>query len=217
LRVLVYVEGPADRASLERLLQPVISSSRENRVSLRFIVLGNKSAILNGSPRKAAGHLSEHPGDWVFVLPDLYPMAQYDGTENEHRSPADLRSLLNRKFQKQADSIGVPSEARDHFRVHCLKHDLEALLLASTDQLRQRLRTKDALKKRWRTPVEDQNDGMPPKRVVEALFSKYRPEESYVDTIDAPWILERANLQVVIERCPQCFAVFVSQVREAWT
>ena len=91
--------------------------------------------------------------------------------------------------------------------------DLEGLLLAAPDALKQRLRTTDALNDHWRKPVEDQNDDKPPKRVVEALFNKYRKKPRYSDTTDAPWILQRAQLDAIVAACPQCFAPFVAELK----
>jgi len=59
-----------------------------------------------------------------------------------------------------------------------------------------------------------QNDDQPPKRVIEALFKKYRHKPDYIETVDAPWILERASLDTVLARCSQCFAPFVNELRQ---
>ena len=93
------------------------------------------------------------------------------------------------------------------------QHDKTALMLACPDQLRRCLGTVDALEERWRRPVEEQNDEHPPKSIVKRLFRRYRPKRGYVDTKDAPWILERADLSAVEEACPQCFAPFVADLR----
>lgn len=53
------------------------------------------------------------------------------------------------------------------------------------------------------------------KRVVEDLFNRYRKKPGYVDTTDAPWILERASLDAVEQACPQRFAPFVADLRAA--
>lgn len=206
-------EGPSDREALRGLLRTLLADGQRRRVGVQFIPLGDKAKILNTSAGKAARHLAEHPEDWVFALPDLYPMGSYDGTENEHRTFGDLERLLTERFEREARRQRVTPTAQAHFRVHCLKHDLEVLLLASPDQLRKRLGTDHALE-RWRSPVEDQNDRQPPKRIIEAVFEKYRRKPGYVETIDAPWILERASLEDVIARCSQCFAPFVSELRQ---
>ena len=217
MRVLVYVEGPSDRAALEALLAPLIRTGQERGVGVRFLAAGDKGALLRDVARHAADHLSEHPNDWVFALPDLYPMAPYDGTENAHRSHSELQRLLQGRFTNRASRVGVPDAALEHFAVYCLKHDLEVLLLAAPDALRGRLNTTDALRGRWHHPVEDQNGDHPPKRIVEALFASYRGKPAYIDTVDAPWILRRANLDSVMSACPQQFAPFVTRLRELVT
>jgi hypothetical protein len=212
VNVLVYVEGPSDKLALLALLRSIVEAGAQKRVGIHFLSTSGKERLLNNVAMKAADHLAEHPTDWVFALPDLYPMAHYHGTLNQHQSPADLRKLLNRRFKKCGDRLKLPQEVRSHFRVHCLKHDLEALVLASVVQLRKRLRTNDQLLGAWKLPVEDQNDKAPPKRIVESLFSKYR-KLSYQDTVDAPWILERSSLDEVLQACPQCFAPFLQDLR----
>jgi hypothetical protein len=212
MNVLVYVEGPADRNALERLLEPIVSEGQNRRVGIRLVPLAGKGPVLKDSPRKAADHLAEHPDDWVFALPDLYPMSVYDGTDNAHQSFIELEQLLMKRFLARANKVGVADAARARFRVHCLKYDLEVLLLAASDALRQRLGTKEALRGRWRNPVEDQNDQTPPKRIVEELFAKYQ-RRKYIDTTDASWILGRASLEAVVAACPQQFAPFVAELR----
>src|SRR5262249_50128074 len=163
-----YVEGPSDRLSLEELLRPVITRGSSNRIGIRFLPLGSKSAVLDDSPRKAADRLLDNPQDWVFSLPDLYPMTAYNNSKNAHSSFEPMHALLLARFNSRADAINLSVARRVAYRIHCLKYNLEALLLACPDQLRSRLRTQDALNGRWRHPVENQNDGQPPKRIVEA-------------------------------------------------
>lgn len=214
MRVIVYVEGPSDHKALQALLAPVISAARDQGVGVAFSAQGGKAAILNDVPRKAADHLHQHEKDWVFAVPDLYPMAGYDSDpKNRHGSFDEMRQLLEDRFHARADKLQLSLAVRKRFRVHCLKHDLEALLLAAPDVLRERLKTKDALRDAWRRPVEDQNDKSPPKRVVEELFKKYRRKPGYVDTSDAVWILERASLDGVVAACPQRFGPFVRELR----
>jgi Domain of unknown function (DUF4276) len=213
LKVVVYVEGPSDQKALQALLKPIIDAGRSRKVGISFSPLGGKAPILNDVPRKAAEILKQSPGDWVFAVPDLYPMASYDTTPHPHRSFAELVALLEKRFISRADKLDLPQEVRRHFRVHCLKHDLEGLLLAALDELRQRLKTKDSLHGRFRAPVEDQNDDKPPKYVVAELFRKYRRKPDYIDTVDAVWILERASLPAIEAACPQRFAPFVRELR----
>lgn len=215
MKVLVYVEGPSDRDGLTALLRPVIDAGRQRGVGISFHPQHSKAALLDDVPLRAADHLADRPGDWVIALPDLYPMSRYAGTPNAHRSFAGLAKLLRERFDGRAAKLALPDDVRQRFRIHCLKHDLEALLLAAPDELRKRLGTDDALKKAWRKPVEDQDDDHPPKRVVDELFKKYRKKPAYQDTVDAPWILERASLAAVERACPQRFAPFVADLRAA--
>jgi hypothetical protein len=204
VRVLVYVEGPGDRASLEKLFRATLAQARESKVSITFHPCGGKDWILQGLGRTAASHLKSSPDDYVFALPDLYPMAKYARTKEAHPSFEQLQALLLGRFHNEAERFGLPEAVRSHYRVHCLKHDLEVLLLGSPDLLRQRLKTDEKIEKNWRKPVEDQNDTEPPKRVVEQLFSKY-PKRRYIKTTDAPWILERASPKDLCVACPQNF------------
>jgi len=217
VRVLVYVEGPSDRAALETLLKSVLNDARQNGVGIQFLPQQGKAAILKHSGMKAADHLSEHPEDWVFALPDLHPMAQYDGTDDEHRTFDQLAQVIRARFEARARKVGLDESVYPRFRVHCLKHDLEALLLAVPELLRQRLGTKDALKGHWRIPVEDQNGEKPPKRIVEELFKKYRPRPGYVETADAPWILGKASLDDIEKACRQRFAPFATELKSIAT
>lgn len=214
MKVLVYVEGPADRDALSALLWPLVESGRARGVGISFHPQHSKDALLDGVPRKAADHLADRPEDLVIALPDLYPMARYSGTRNAHSTFEELAALLQSRFVARANKLNLAEPARARFRVHCLKHDLEALLLAAPDELRQRLRTRDQLKNAWRKPVEDQNDHRPPKRLVEDLFKKYRKKPGYVETSDAPWILGRADLASIEAACPQRFRPFVQELRD---
>lgn len=215
MKVLVYVEGPADRAGLEALLRPLIEAGHARGVGISFHPQHGKDAVLDDVPRRAADHLADRPEDLVIALPDLYPMARYTGTRNAHTSFKDLESLLQSRFEARADKLKLAKKTRMRFQVHCLKHDLETLLLAAPDELRRRLGTSDQVKKAWRKPIEDQDDNRPPKRVVEDLFKKYRKKPGYIDTADAPWILGRADLESIETACPQQFRPFAQVLRSA--
>lgn len=212
MRVLVYVEGPSDRVALQALLDPLVAQARQQQVGISFIPLEGKPRLLDSVAGKAANHLQEHPDDWVFALPDLYPMSEFENTPNRHHSFLDLKQLLSTRFDAAAKKLGLDASTYAHFRVHCLKHDLEVLLLAALDALRARLGTTDALKNQWRLPVEDQNDGQPPRRIVEGLFAKYKRRSRYDGTTDAPWILGHADLDTLVRACPQRFAPLIDEL-----
>lgn len=215
MKVLVYVEGTADRAALEALLASEIAAGRAQGCGVSFLPQGGKDAILGKVPRLAADHLWQHPNDVVIALPDLYPMSPPATPQHPHRDPGELRALLLSYFSVQADRRQLAASVQTRFRVHCLKHDLEVLLLAAPERLGKRLRTNDQIKRKWANSVEDQNGDDPPKRVVEALFKKYRPKPGYIATIDAPLILRGAELDAILNVCQQCFAPFVHDLRAA--
>jgi hypothetical protein len=204
VKVLVYVEGPGDRASLEKLFRDVLKQGRQSKVSITFHPKEGKDWILRQLGKTAASHLKGSPDDYVFALPDLYPMAKYARTPEAHHSFEELRKLLWERFSLEAEQLGLSEEVRSHYRVHCLKHDLEVLLLGAPDTLKQRLKTDEGIEKNWRRTPEDQNDQRPPKRVVEQLFMKYR-KQGYIETTDAPWILERVSARDLCGACPQNF------------
>jgi hypothetical protein len=212
VRVLVYVEGPGDRISLEKLFRACIDQGRKEGVGISFIPMKGKSQLLTDVGPKAANHLKDNPSDYVFALPDLYPMSDYDGSELQHRSFEQLKALLLDRFLREAERKKLPDAVRSHYRVHCLKHDLEVLLLGAPEVLRQRLnKTTDRIEKNWRKPVEDQNDRKPPKEVVKELFTRYC-KRSYNETTDAPWILERARPQDLCSACSQNFQPLFSEL-----
>ncbi|MBI4568883.1 MAG: DUF4276 family protein [Planctomycetes bacterium] len=219
MKVIVYVEGEADCKALDALFQKLKDQARQKGAGISFVALGDKDRVLCEAPKKAALHLKQEQNrdHWVFALPDLHPMGEYDGNPAlKHSSATELKEVLRKQFAQHADEVGLRQESRGHFAPHCLKHDLEALLLAVPDRLRKRLKTEDKLTNTWRKPVEEQNDREPPKRVVEKLFEKYRKNNPpYKGTTDAPVILDRANLDDIEKACRQCFAPFVSDLRTA--
>lgn len=214
MKVLIYVEGPSDRMGMEKLFRGLIDEGKQRGVGIRFFEEGGKASILKNVPSKAALHLRSNPGDWVVAVPDLHPMQVHGGSSHPHASAGELRDLLERRFEQAAAKYGVQEPARSHFRAFCFQHDVEALVLAIPTVLRERLRTRDAIEGQWRKPVETQNGDRPPKRVVEDLFTRYGTKTKYRDTVDLPWLLERAELSAIEQACPQQFAPFARFLRE---
>jgi len=210
LKVYVYVEGPSDQLALQRLLSSVVKDGKSHGVGIHFFPLNGKAELLKKCGMKAAGAIKEDPNSWVFALPDLHPLETRG--QFQHRSFPELEEKLQKDFEIHADKIKLDKKVRSHFRVHCLKHDLEALLLAVPEILQQRLGMKSELKESWTLPVENQNGDKPPKRIVEELFVKHK-KERYRETLDAPWILEKASLATVLGRCKERFAPFVEQLQ----
>jgi hypothetical protein len=204
MKVWVYVEGEADRKALEALWESWRNRLRRAGHGIRIIAVGNKSLLLRKIGARVARQLFDNDVDTVVGLPDLYPTRQYEGTPFEHRSVEDLKNVQKREvLEALKETFGVRAErARQllpRFYPSALKHDLEMLLLAARDQLREHLRTSDQLGG-WRNPVEDQDQIHPPKRVVEDLFrTKSATRRAYRDTKDASAVLRKvADLGTVI-------------------
>ena len=85
-------------------------------------------------------------------------------------------------------------------------NELQAGIMACPDGLARRLGV-SRVAPSWDTPVEDQNHGLPPKRVVEQLFRSH--DSVYKDTTDAPVIMNGQGYTAVASACPRCFKPFV--------
>ena len=204
MRVIVYVEGPSDQLAMQELLAPLLFQLQAKGTAVAFIPTGNKGRLMATTPRKAANILRNDPQTVVVAMPDLYP----GNVGHPHRSPDELRDVLKEQFARTLRVKGTnDARLRARFKVFCFKHDLEALILAAEDELRERLGS-PVLQRSWVIPVEDQDMDTPPKRIVEGLFRQYK--DSYHDTVDAPLILGAAGYRAIADACPQCFAPFVA-------
>jgi len=196
VKVFVYVEGDSDRLGLDALLSGYKSRLRAAGVGMPFIVLGNKDAFFRKFAARAAGNLAEGSRDSVVALPDLYPNAPYTGTPNAHCDLTELASRLDALVRGSLTrDFGVRSSALDdamsRFHASALKHDLEMLLLAAWPRLGETVR--DGLNpNRWCHPVENQDQGHPPKRIIEEIFLA-RTGRAYRDTMHAPAVLRRVS------------------------
>ncbi|AFM24341.1 DUF4276 family protein [Desulfomonile tiedjei] len=206
MKVLVYVEGPSDKAAMETLLSPLLERKQREgvRISFHEAPTGDrKKSVLLKIPVKAVNILRNDPETMVVALPDLYPKNK----GFPHSTPEELRSGVIDQFEKALVNKGVEDHRMlNRFKVFCFKHDMEALLLAAEDSLRQRIGP-PRLMCSWIHPVENQNHDIPPKRVVEEVFSQRN--QRYRDTVDAPMILAEAEYQDLMEECNQCFRPFV--------
>ena len=207
MKVLVYVEGPSDKLAMQVLLRPLLERKQQLGIAIDFFEAprgDKKKSVLEKVPIKAASILRGDPSSFVIALPDLYPK----NISFPHETPTQLEVGIGENFKKAMQTKGMPDDIRfeRRFRVFCFKHDLEALLLASKEALKKHLGD-NSLNASWRLPVEDQNHGNPPKRVIEDLFERHG--RRYRDTVDAPLILSGSSYLDLADRCPQCFKPFV--------
>lgn len=199
MNVWVFVEGPGDRIALEALWKNWRASLRNAGHGIHVIPLANKSQLFRKLGHRAAEKLCGDPQDVAIGLPDLYPNAPYKGTEYEHQDVRELKDVQRRLVRSALVNVyGVNQSDTDAFLSRFLpsafRHDLEVLLLAAKEELRNHLRTRDRLQGLWCNPVEDQNQDRPPKRVVEGLFkTRSAKRRAYRDTKDAGAVLRNVT------------------------
>ena len=205
--VIVYVEGSSDKSAMEALLEPLIQQKRQEGVIIKFSEApeGNKKeSVLTKVPRKAVDIILNRADSIVVAMPDLYPRC----TGFDHETFDELRAGILRNFSDALRNrhVGDDIRLRDRFRIFCFKYDLEALILASEEALKDHLGA-NLLEVTWRIPVEDQNHDRPPKRIVEKLFEEHG--KRYRNTVHAHSILGASSYQDISDKCPQCFKPFV--------
>lgn len=205
MKILVYVEGPSDKLSLETVLKPLLEQKRQEGIAITFHEAppgDKKVSVVKKVPVKAVNILCNEPDSIVVAIPDLYPKNH----GFPHNTADELCDGIKQKFSEAVKQRGCDERTQDRFRAFCFVHDLEALLLAVPDSLRQRLGAKK-LTPSWQVPVEEQNNQNPPKYVVARLFEE--AGKKYKETVDSPLILANANYLELAEACPQGFGKFV--------
>lgn len=215
MKVIVYVEGKSDKLAMESLLKDLIENQETQGITIQFFAAkgsdnqrgGNaKKELLEVIPKKAISILQNDSQSIVVVIPDLYPQ----NIGFPHTTYDELKAGIINQFEQELTKKQIEDHRlKQRFKVFCYKHDLEALVLASENQLRNRLGLKMDQKFpiSWTIPVEDQNHDQPPSRIVERLFKAYN--KTYRKTVDSALILGKANYQDIAQRCPECFKPFV--------
>jgi len=194
----VYVEGAGDRLCLETLLEPLIRAKEQAGVRISFVPMtrgDRKTTLLTYAPVSAANMVRNDPAAIAVILPDLYP----PNKAFDHATCHEMQAGVFRAFRR-AVRAGWDDRLAERFRVFCMIHDLEVLLLAAEEQLMQRCRLTAPV---WTKPVEQQNQENPPKRIIERLVPHYEP------VVDGPSILALADYRVIASRCPEGFGRLV--------
>lgn len=201
MKIVVYVEGPGDRLCLEILLDRLLKEKEASGVRIEFVEMtrgDRKTALLTTAPVKAALAILNDPNVMAVLLPDLYP----PNKGFAHTTCEEMQAGVVRRFRQEITRRHEPDDRlAERFRVFCLIHDLEALLLAAEEQL---MAACGPTSVTWMQPVEQQNHENPPKRIVEKMIPGYRP------TVDGPRILAGADYRVISSRCPRGFGQFVA-------
>ncbi|MFN6473430.1 MAG: DUF4276 family protein [Nostoc sp. SerVER01] len=212
MKVEIYVEGTSDKYAMEALLSNLIEEKLQQGIKIEFFPVkgsnndrgGNaKKDLLTKTPIKAVNIIRNNPTTIVVIMPDLYPQ----NIGFEHETIQELQNGILENFNQVLQSKQITdNRLRERLRVFCFKHDLEALILAAESQLRSVLGV-NSLSVTWTRPVEDQNNNVPPKKIVEEIFITCG--KKYKETVDAKIILEIARYQDIAEQCPQAFKPFV--------
>ncbi len=198
MKVWVYVEGESDKLALRQLWAEWLCQLRSNGHGLRLIPLGGKDKFLRKIGPRGAEKLAGDKDDLVVGLPDFYPNQPFARSRLKHETLEELKELQRSAVANALETIygirgGQLANAMTRFDPSAFKHDMEMLLLAAQDQLRQVIGTNEQLG-RWKTPVEEQDQRKPPKRIVEQLFrTKTSRKRAYRDTKDAPAVLGKVK------------------------
>jgi hypothetical protein len=208
-KVYIYVEGPSDKYSMEGLLNPLIDKKKRDGISINFWDdEGSKEALLEKVPKKVANLIINEPNSIVVVMPDLYPKDEpFKHVTFEEMKEGILerfKSALRNKHVDESDTL------LKRFKIFCFKYELEALILASIESLKNYLGVSE-LTVTWNTTVEDQNHENPPKNIVKRLFSDN--DKKYKEILDAPLILGMSDYEDIANKCSQCFKPFVDFLR----
>ena len=203
MKVWIFVEGSSDVKALSALLNGWKQNLSAKGWGIQIIPLENKSKYFRKIGSRATEKLVNDARDLVVGLPDLYPNRDYANTEYKHDNLEELRNvqtrLVKQNLQQEVRRADVDSHI-ERFHASALKHDLEVLLLAATNQLQSRLKIPNR-PSGWRRHPEEQNQDRPPKRIVENLFRRHL-RRSYRENTDSDAILRNADLREVAEQCP---------------
>jgi len=196
MKIWVFVEGESDRIALNTLWSSWRTELGKKGWGIQIHPLDDKSRYFRRIGHRAAEKMVNSDSDLVIGLPDLYPNMEYSCTEFKHADLSELKTVQTRLVRDALQTVFSlsPTKAQTtltRFFPSALKHDLEALLLAAVDELRQTLGTEEKLGN-WRHPVEDQNQQKPPKYVVEELF-RTKKGRCYRDTVHAKVVLGKVT------------------------
>ncbi len=200
MKVWIFVEGSSDVKALSALWDGWKQNLSTKGWGIQVIPLDSKSKYFRKIGSRATEKLANDAQDLVVGLPDLYPNRDYANTDYRHNNLQELqgvqRRLVKQHLQQQ---MGRRANVDGHiarFYASALKHDLEVLLLAATSQLQFRLNMSNR-PSGWRRPPEDQNQNMPPKKIVERIFRTHL-KRPYREIADSHAILSKADLREAV-------------------
>lgn len=197
MKVWIFVEGSSDVKALSALWDGWKQNLSTKGWGIQVIPLDSKSKYFRKIGSRATEKLANDAQDLVVGLPDLFPNRDYANTDYKHNNLQELQDVQMHLVKRHLQRMG--RHANSHmarFYPSALKHDLEVLLLAATSQLQFRLNMSNR-PSGWRRPPEDQNQNMPPKKIVERLFRTHL-KRPYREIADSHAILSKADLREVV-------------------
>ena len=141
MKVWIFVEGDSDVKALSALLNGWKQNLSTKGWGIQVIPLDSKSKYFRKIGSRATEKLANDAHDLVVGLPDLYPNGNYANTNYRHNNLQELQGVQTRLVKRHLQQMGRP-DINSHmarFYPSALKHDLEVLLLAATNQLQSRL------------------------------------------------------------------------------
>lgn len=116
MKVIVYVEGPSDKLSMEQLFELLLVRAETKGVTISFIPVEGKRNLIVKTPTKAFNILRNDASAIVVALPDLYPK----NVGATHETYIQLRDALQQEFGRLAKQRGIEDErvVEDLFSQH---------------------------------------------------------------------------------------------------
>jgi len=116
-RVVVYVEGPSDKAAMEALLKPLLRQRRQQGIAIDFFDApagDRKKSLLLKIPHRAVNILCNQPATFVVTMPDLYPRNRgfphktYEELANGVLKKRVVEDLFRQHRQRYRDTVDAP-------------------------------------------------------------------------------------------------------------
>lgn len=189
--IYIFCEGETDQEVLRRIAQEIIAGKGSGE-GLRVNDLQGDGGFFSKIGQVTKNALQSR-ATFVFGVLDLYGAIEYPARVRDvPKRVAYLRNAVNRK---------IASANLGSFAFYPLVHELEALLLADSENLRVQLSSTFAPGP-WNAP-EEVNFNKPPKQVIKELWTRYRGKRGYYkEHVDCVRLFENADFDVVRKKCP---------------
>ena len=197
MKIVILVEGKTETA-----FKPYLQKYLETRLhgampKLKFIKYDGRIPSKDKLKRIVETNIREYSADHVIALTDVYT-----GT-----NPPDFKNAEDAKT-KMRDWVG----ADDRFHPHAAQYEFEAWLLPYWETI-QKLAGRNTTAPGG--APEAVNHGKPPSsRIVEIFETGNSPRGSYNKVRDAKSILEKNDLSIAINQCPELKS-FINTILEA--